>query len=59
MILQDEFLTVTEVAAMLKVTTFTVYSWLNEGKLRGYKAGEGWRIKKEDIETFLKSNQAG
>jgi excisionase family DNA binding protein len=53
----DEYLTPDQVAALIKVHVMTVYNWLNAGKLRGYKAGDQWRIKQSDVETFLKSNQ--
>lgn len=55
---QDGYMTVDEVAKLLRVTIFSVYSWLGDGKLKGYKAGDQWRIKQSDVDAFLKSNQA-
>ena len=51
------FMTPKEVADYLKVTIYAVYSWLGDGRLKGYKAGDVWRIKREDVDTFLKDNQ--
>ena len=49
----DEFLTPEQVAALLQVHIMSVYGWLNSGKLQGFKAGSQWRIRKEDVDTFL------
>lgn len=54
---QDGYMTVREVADLLRVNIMTVYAWLGDGKLPGYKAGDLWRIKREDVDKFLKSNQ--
>lgn len=42
-----------EVAGELQVTRRTVYEWLRTGRLRGLRAGRGWRIRPEDVDTFL------
>jgi excisionase family DNA binding protein len=44
-----------EVAAELQVTRRTVYEWLRSGRLRGLRAGRGWRIRPEDVEAFLQN----
>jgi acetyl-CoA synthetase len=59
MIAEDEFMTPQNVADYLKVTIYAVYAWLGDGRLKGYKVGSDWRIRKSDVESFLKSNQAG
>ena len=56
---EDGLMTVKDVADYLKVTIYAVYSWLGDGRLKGFKAGDVWRVKREDVEAFLKSNQAG
>ena len=56
--MENGFMTVKEVADLLRVSIFTVYAWLGDGKLKGYRAGETWRIKREDVEDFLKPNKA-
>ena len=44
-----------EVAAELQVTRRTVYGWLRSGRLRGVRAGRGWRIRPEDMASFLQT----
>jgi excisionase family DNA binding protein len=44
-----------EVAGDLQVTRRTVYEWLRSGRLRGVRAGRGWRIRPEDVEVFLEA----
>src|SRR5215212_4947783 len=46
--------TAEEIAAELHVTRRTVYEWLRSGRLRGVRAGRGWRIRPEDVDTFLR-----
>ena len=49
--------TVEEVAAMLKVTPFTVRRWLKEGQIRGIKFGKLWRICESDLDVFLEARK--
>ena len=49
----EELLTLKEAAALLKVTTRTLFTWLRRGDLKGHKAGRGWRIKRSAIDAFL------
>jgi excisionase family DNA binding protein len=42
-----------EVATELKVTRRTIYEWLRTGRLRGVRAGRGWRIQPEEVQRFL------
>ena len=42
-----------EVSKGLNVSKKVVYLWLNEGKLKGFKAGNLWRISREALEDFL------
>lgn len=55
----QEFYTPQEIANMLKVPRKTVYTWLQQGKLQGVKAGDLWRISKEALEAFLKKPSVG
>jgi excisionase family DNA binding protein len=48
------YYTAEEVARTLHVTRRTVYEWLRSGRLRGVRAGRGWRIRSEDLDAFLK-----
>ena len=49
----DQYYTIKEVAKLLKVAYLTVYRWIQSGKFTAYKAGKQYRIKKEDLDTFL------
>lgn len=50
----EQYYSIEEVAKMLKVAYLTVYRWVNSGKLVAYKAGKQYRIKKEDLDRFIK-----
>ena len=46
------------VAQLLKLTERTIYSYLENGKLKGAKIGKYWRITDQDIRDFLTDNAA-
>ena len=49
----EELLTVQEVAAQLRVREDEVEQWLQSGELRGTRQGGGWRITETALEAFL------
>jgi excisionase family DNA binding protein len=49
-----KYYTPKEVAQELRVTERTVYHWLTSGRLRGMRAGTRWRIRPQDVETFMR-----
>ena len=54
--MEDELLTVEDVAARLNVTPRTVRGWLTRGWLVGYRFGVErgtWRIRPADLERFI------
>ena len=51
--MNEELLTVDEVAEILRTTPNTIYRWLRAGKLPGVKIGKEWRIKKETLAAKL------
>jgi len=51
--IQDEFLTVEELAALLKITKMTVYRMVKRGDLPHYQIGRIKRFRKRDIEVYL------
>jgi len=53
--IKGEYYTIEEVAKMLKVAYLTVYRWIQDGKLIAYKAGKQYRIKKNDLNNYVKS----
>ncbi|HEX2850027.1 MAG TPA: helix-turn-helix domain-containing protein [Acidimicrobiales bacterium] len=48
-----EFLTVAEVADMLRVSNMTVYRLINAGQLRALRVGKSYRITEEDVDRYL------
>ena len=53
--MNEKLLTPEQVAERLQVTERTVYAWLRRGNLPALKLGRLWRIRPEDLETFLES----
>jgi excisionase family DNA binding protein len=51
-------MTVKEVAEYLRVTTTTIYRYLEDGKLPHFKMGRYLRIRREDVETFVEQQLA-
>jgi putative molybdopterin biosynthesis protein len=50
----EQYYTIEELSKMLKVAYLTVYRWIQSKKLTSLKAGKQYRIKKKDLESFLK-----
>jgi excisionase family DNA binding protein len=53
----DTYYSIQEVATLLKVVYLTVYRWIRSGKLIAYKAGKQHRIKKTDLDKFMKGQK--
>lgn len=53
--MEDEILTLDEVADYLKLAKKTAYRLSAEGKLPGFKVGGSWRFKRVDIESWIES----
>jgi excisionase family DNA binding protein len=50
----DEYLTVAEVAELLKLNPQTIYNWIDAGKLPATRAGNRRvRIARADLDAFL------
>ncbi len=49
----QDVLSLEEAASFLYVSKSTVYRLLNQGKLRGMKAGKQWRFRKQDLVEYL------
>lgn len=53
-----EFFSVTEVAKQLKVSKYTLRSWLRDGKIKGTKlVGDTWRVSDEDLKQFIEEGK--
>lgn len=51
--LEDTFLTVAEVAEMLKLNQQTVRNWIDQGSLPALRVGRRVRIRRSDLERVL------
>lgn len=48
-----EILTLEEVAEKLKLSEQTVRRYLRENKIVGFKLGNSWRVKEEELMKFI------
>ncbi|MCA1846497.1 MAG: helix-turn-helix domain-containing protein [Actinobacteria bacterium] len=49
------FLTVAEVADLLRVSTMTVYRLVKAGDLPAVRVGRSYRLREDDVDRFLAS----
>jgi len=52
-VLDDELLTIEEVAAYLKLRPQTIYKWAQQKRLPGAKFGKEWRFKRSEILAWV------
>jgi len=50
---KQEYYIAKELADKLRVNIMTIYRYIKAGKLKAYKIGKEFRIKKEEFELFL------
>src|SRR5436190_2064151 len=55
----EEFLTVAEVAEVLKLNQQTVRNWIDQGSLPALRVGRRVRIKRSDFERVLEQSYSG
>lgn len=53
------FYTVTEVANKLSIYRKTVINWIKSGELEGYKFRNTYRIKSDDLNSFILKSKVG
>ena len=49
----NELMTTAEVALQLRVKPITIRRWLDRGEMTGVKTPAGWRISKDDVDSWL------
>ena len=56
-----QFLTVAEVAALMRVSTMTVYRLIKAGDMAAVRVGKSYRVREDDVDRYLSSryNAAG
>ena len=57
--MDDTILTVEEVAAYLKLTPATIYTWAQTGKIPAAKLGKEWRFRKSVIDAWFDAHIKG
>ena len=50
---RDSFMTVAEVAQMLRVSTMTVYRLIKAGELSALRVGRSYRLRPDDVDRYL------
>ncbi len=50
---QSQFMTVGEVASVLRVSSMTVYRLINAGELPAVRIGRSFRLRAEDLDRYL------
>lgn len=52
--MNDEILTIRQVAELLKINEKTAYKLASAGKLPGFKVGGSWRFDRQEIANWIK-----
>ncbi len=53
---EAKFLTVAEVAAMMRVSKMTVYRLVHNGDLPAVRVGRSFRVREEDANEYLRNS---
>ena len=51
-----KFLTVAEVAAMMRVSKMTVYRLVHSGELPAVRVGRSFRVSEDDVDEYLRKS---
>ena len=52
-----EFYTSDDLCEMFKISRVTLYRWVNQKKIIGYKVGKALLFKKSEIAKFIEENK--
>jgi excisionase family DNA binding protein len=55
---EDSVLITQEACDYLRISRPTYVRYLLTGRIKGTKAGNGWRVLKSELERFLKGNES-
>lgn len=50
--MEDEFVLVPQAAVLLKVSRFTAWKYIRDGKLPARRIGRDWVIRRADLDAF-------
>lgn len=53
----NQFLTPAEVAKELQLDVLTIYKYIRNMELAAIKLGRNYRIRREDLDKFIRSNR--
>ena len=56
--MDDEILTIQEIAAFLKIKEKTAYDLAAKGRLPGFKVGGAWRFKRSALDQWIDEQTA-
>jgi excisionase family DNA binding protein len=54
----DRWLSVEEIAGYLGIKRDTVYKWIERKQMPAHKVGSLWKLRKEEIDVWVRSGQA-
>ena len=55
----DDFMTVAEIAAILKLNQQTIRNWIDEGKLPALHIGRRVRVRRADFDALIEDSSSG
>lgn len=53
----ERLMTLQDVAGYLQLKERTIYAWVQKGKIPGFKLGNTWRFKREDIDLWIEEQK--
>jgi excisionase family DNA binding protein len=53
----EKLMTIQDVAEYLQIKERTIYGWVQNGKMPGFKLGNAWRFKREDIDLWIEERK--
>ena len=56
---KTDFLTVHEVAELLRLSVLTIYKYIKEGQLKAVEFGGHYRVSSESLESFIEEHRVG
>ncbi len=57
--MSDQLLTVGEVAERLRISSMTIYRWIEEGRLPAMQIGKQYRVRAADLDEVLEGSRVG
>jgi len=55
--MNEQLMTIKEVADYLNITESTIYTWAQTGKLPAFRVGRLWRFRRSDLDAWLEANR--